>query len=239
MTLLRSTGSYALRPGLDGYPAATGNTVYEARNADTATPLDATVAVRATVSLSPVGDTTCHPTKTGSGVPKPCTVAFNASVSGDTSLAWSGCCAGSTGTTGSCSVNAIKDFTCTVDAAGSGGTTSASAIATGIDDPPEIYSTLCCSEPGQASKLCPPTVLTKNDRLACFSDGRNPYPSTSWPTCSVQASGACGAEPCDPNVFPPQFILDTSYVTGTCLVQLTLTDYWGKKATRTWAFTVQ
>jgi len=45
MTLLPSTGSYALRFGLDGYPTATGNTVYEGRIADTATPRGTTVTV--------------------------------------------------------------------------------------------------------------------------------------------------------------------------------------------------
>ena len=44
-TLLPSTGTYVLRPGLDGYPTATGNTVYEARNADTATPRETTVTM--------------------------------------------------------------------------------------------------------------------------------------------------------------------------------------------------
>ena len=45
ITLEPSTGSYALRPGLNGYPTATGNTVYEARNADTATPRETKVTV--------------------------------------------------------------------------------------------------------------------------------------------------------------------------------------------------
>ena len=45
ITLEPSTGSYTLQIGMSGYPAATGDIVYEARNADTATPREATVTV--------------------------------------------------------------------------------------------------------------------------------------------------------------------------------------------------
>ena len=117
-TLLPSTGSYVLRPGLDGYPTVTGDTVYEARNADTATPREATVTVQPkvtpnrppTVSVA-VSASTCHPVSKTS----PCSVTCTATASdpdGDTlNYAWSGCASG-TAAAATCTVSKLTAFTC-------------------------------------------------------------------------------------------------------------------------------
>ena len=62
ITLQPSTGSYALQTGQNGYPTATGNTVYEARNGDTATPLEATLTVNAAATPTPTATATPAPT---------------------------------------------------------------------------------------------------------------------------------------------------------------------------------
>jgi len=146
LVLRQSNDSYQLKPGT-GYPTAAGDTVYEAKNGDTATPLSTTVTMNPkatptpagppTVSLSPAGATSCHPKK-ASNVVTACSVGFNASATNYTSLDWSGCCAGSSGTTGNCQVNAIQGFTCSVTATGAGGTASANGTATGINSSPNI-----------------------------------------------------------------------------------------------------
>ena len=63
ITLQPSTGSYALQTGQNGYPTATGNTVYEARNGDTATPREATVTVNPAATPTPTATPapTCPP----------------------------------------------------------------------------------------------------------------------------------------------------------------------------------
>jgi hypothetical protein len=246
MTLLPSTGTYALQPGLNGYPTATGNTVYEARNADTATPLDVTVTVQAkptptappSVTLSAQnGITTCHPAKTVTSVTT-CMVTFNASGSGYTSLAWSGCCAGwSTGATGNCGVNAIADFTCTVKATGPGGTASASATAKGVDTAP-VADSLCC----QVGTACVTSLPTNTAWIACDAGFHYTEDDQNGQTaCSVQASGACAFVQTISCYAAAGFGYDvsTSAATGTCLMQVTLTDLWGTSSTRSWSFPVQ
>ena len=154
MILLPSTGSYALRTGLDGYPTATGNTVYEARNADTATPREATVTVNAaatptpapnrppTVSVAPSAST-CHPPSPTI----PCTVTCTAAASdpdGDAlSYAWSGCASGAAAAA-TCTVSKLKDFTCSVNVSdGRGGTATASATVTGTNLAPQEDTPYC------------------------------------------------------------------------------------------------
>jgi hypothetical protein len=152
-----STGSYQLRSGATGHPTVTGDTVYEAANGDLATRVYATVTVTAratptptstptpvatptpaaaTVNLTPVAGTTCHPQGNVAPAVGQCHVDFVASGSGYTALAWSGCCAGSSGTTAQCLVPKLKDYTCTVTATGASGNATANATATGVNAAP-------------------------------------------------------------------------------------------------------
>jgi hypothetical protein len=67
-----STGSYVLRPDLDGYPAATGATVYEATNGDAAPRLETTVTVLPRPTPTPTPAPTPTPVPTPTPLP-PCT----------------------------------------------------------------------------------------------------------------------------------------------------------------------
>ena len=136
-TLLPSTGSYVLRPGLDGYPTASGNTVFEARNADTATPRETavTVTAKATPTISLAGASSCYPVKAGNAG---CNVSVTATATNYSSIAWSGCCAGSSGTTGNCHVPDLNAYTCTASATGAGGSAQADKQVTGTNAAPVI-----------------------------------------------------------------------------------------------------
>jgi len=75
----------------------------------------------------------CHPH------PKhPCDVPFTATGENYDTLAWTGCCEGSSGTTGICIVEAVAEYACTVTAKGSGGSASDSAVVTGVNDEPQL-----------------------------------------------------------------------------------------------------
>lgn len=178
------------------------------------------------------GTTRCEPAKSAGGVVTPCTVPFRAAGRGFTSLAWSGCCAGSTGETGSCSVNALAAFSCTVTATGPNGTTSASATATGVDAGPLLDPRVCCTSNG--SRACLP-LLPTGASISC-DEGYRVAASKDLLTCSVQASGACQNAVCD---VAGGFSLQTSAAGGVCSVQETATDSWGKQATQSWRFPVK
>ena len=234
ITLQPSTGSYALQTGQNGYPTAAGNTVYEARNGDTATPREATVTVNPaatptpaapTVSLSPASGTTCHPKKNG-GVVTPCSVTFNASGTGYASLAWAGCCAGSTGTAGACHVNDITTtFTCTVTATGDGGTARANTTANGVNSPPTIGDKETYSLPtplplNTDNVLGYYTVLDPDgDGVACFHWAGS-YPCVSYDTCAMTSIG---------NTAKLRF--DVTSPAGFCTWWVQWQDEWGALAT--------
>jgi hypothetical protein len=218
-----STGSYQLRSGANGYPTATGETVYEAANGDLATRVYATVTVTAratptpaatpvpaapTLSLSPASGTTCHPKKM-SGVVTPCSVTFNASGTGYTSLAWSGCCAGSTGTTGTCRVDAIEGFTCSVTATGAGGTTRADGTANGTNAAPTIGAAEWYSQTIPLPRV------------------RNIYGYYNLDSCVVGPGAGQGQV---------RFDRDEPYVSsgGTCTWTITWEDGWGARTSRTY-----
>jgi hypothetical protein len=74
-----SEGSYTLRPDFNGYPTATGDTVYEATNGDVARRLYATVTVNPRPTATPSGTATPTPiptpTDTGARSPGTATLA--------------------------------------------------------------------------------------------------------------------------------------------------------------------
>jgi hypothetical protein len=53
LVLQPSSGSYQLKSGLAGYPTASGDTVYEAKNGGTATPLNMTVTLQPKATPTP------------------------------------------------------------------------------------------------------------------------------------------------------------------------------------------
>jgi len=227
-----SSGSYQVPPSSPGYPTGTGTVSYEAKNGDTATPIHTTVTVNPkatptpaaapTVSLSPTSGTTCHPIKR-SGVVTACSVNFNASGTGYTSLAWSGCCSGSTGTPGACRINDITStFTCTVTATGDGGTASANGTATGINSPPFLGSTPTYSP---SAPLPENTVVWANydandpdgDGYSCVRTRACGGPCGSIDTCSIVPSLTSQG----------QVRFDTGSSAGTCCWGVQWTDEWG------------
>jgi hypothetical protein len=74
-TLLSSAGSYQVQSGQPGYPTAYGATAYEAKNGDTATPLNTTV----TMNPKPTPAPTPRPTPTDTGANEPASAANVAS----------------------------------------------------------------------------------------------------------------------------------------------------------------
>jgi hypothetical protein len=149
LVLQPSSGSYQLKSGLAGYPTAAGDTVYEAKNGDTATPLSTTVTLQPKATPTPAPNrapsvsvaasaSTCHPQSPST----PCTVMCTATASdpdGDAlSYAWSGCASGG-GSSAACRVSNLTPFTCSVSVGdGRGGTASGSATVTGVNHGPGV-----------------------------------------------------------------------------------------------------
>jgi hypothetical protein len=67
-----SNGSYELRSGANGYPAATGSTTYEATNGDVAQRFTATVTVNPKATPTPTATATATATPTPTCVPANC-----------------------------------------------------------------------------------------------------------------------------------------------------------------------
>jgi hypothetical protein len=149
LVLQPSSGSYQLKSGLAGYPTAAGDTVYEAKNGDTATPVNTTVTLQPKATPTPTPNrapsvsvaasaSTCHPQTPST----PCTVTCTATASdpdGDAlSYAWSGCASGG-GSSAACRVSNLTPFTCSVSVSdGRGGTASGSATVTGVNRAPTV-----------------------------------------------------------------------------------------------------
>ena len=211
--------------GSPGYPTGTGDASYEAKNGDTATPVRATVTVNPkataaapTVSLSPASGTTCHPKKAG-GVVTPCTVGFSASATGYTSLDWSGCCSGSSGTTGNCQVNALQSFTCSVTATGPGGTASASGTASGVNSPPAIGGNVTYSaNPPPINSVVVANYDASDpdgDGISCVRTFAQGGPCGSYDTCGLVYYGVGKVR------------FDTNSPAGTCCWAVQWQDEWG------------
>jgi hypothetical protein len=236
MTLLPSTGSYALRPGLDGYPAATGNTVYEARNADTATPREATVTTKAklqvSVSASPDG---CHPQKWNS---KACTVTCAANATGGSggtsSYQWSGCASGA-GSTGTCSFTQPGSADCTVTVTdGQGRTASASKTVQGVNAAPGV-SNVCWKWSSYLPWGCIPNAISNGLMYVTWSptdDDPAPASSTTCTAASITPA-TCSVSPAVPagSACGSMAVLVANVASGTCTVAVTATDDWGASAT--------
>jgi len=149
ITLQPSNGSYQLKTGLVGYPTASGDTIYEAKNGDTATPFNTTVTMQPKATPTPAANRaptvsvaaaagTCHPRSPT----QPCTVTCTATANdadGDAlSYAWSGCASGG-GSSATCTVSNLTAFTCSVAVNdGRGGTASGSATVTGVNRAPSV-----------------------------------------------------------------------------------------------------
>ena len=204
-TLQPSTGSYALQTGQAGYPTATGNTVYEARNADTATPLEATLTVNPGLSTpgptpkpTPSGTATPTPapTPTPSGCPggcddhNPCTTDTCVGTTCQHSAANNGAvCSGTCGicSGGSCVDDASRcndSNPCTNDSC-SGGTCSNTAIR-------PCCGNGACESGEKCSCWQDCTGQTCNDGTACTHDDR----CLSNGTCAGTAYAHCPGTPC-------------------------------------------
>jgi len=241
---LASSGSHVLAAGKPGYPQRTGTVVYEAVVGDAAARSQTTVTVLAvatpeppsgppsgpdapTVSLSPVGATSCH------AHPDPdeaCRVEFEAAATRYTSISWAGCCAGSTGTTGSCAVTQLgANNACDVSVTGAGGTAEDSAIATGLNEPPsmEYHGHDPAGEPAGCDEEVTFHWLVQDDQL---TDAISPG---AWGSGSLDAGGRCVAERTEgPSAPHDEFrtIVRTTGGTGvgTCSVTARWTDPWGE-----------
>jgi hypothetical protein len=89
-----------------------------------------------TVRLEAVGDWRCHAHPDERYT---CRLEYTATATDYNTIGWGGCCAGSSGTTGTCAVTALgANNTCQVEVAGRGGSASASAVATGQNDRPRL-----------------------------------------------------------------------------------------------------
>jgi hypothetical protein len=260
-----STGSYQLRSGANGYPTGTGDTVYEAANGDLATRVYATVTVNAratptpaptptpaapptptptppatlTVTLSPAAGTTCHPTKKVSGAVVACQVPFVAGGTGYTSLAWSGCCAGSSGTTGNCSVNDITEFSCTATATGGGGSAMATATASGINAAPTIDpGSVCCTVGGGGCLAALPRNTELIDCSVNIADSDDAYETLG---CEQITAGVCSPYFCGGSTIHAifRFRVSTGDATGTCTVMARMTDPWTSSKQESWRLPVE
>ena len=218
-TLLPSTGSYVLRPGLDGYPTASGNTVLEARNADTATPREATVTVtaKATPTISLAGASSCYPVKAGNAG---CNVPVTATATNYSSIAWSGCCAGSSGTTGTCHVPDLNAYTCTASATGAGGSAQADKQVTGTNAAPIVASST--HNPGSAG--CDTDV--EFDFQITDEEGIYDCASYSATPCTI-TNIQCGPTSGDPKLVKIVVHTPTAhYGGGMCYVSFVARDVW-------------
>jgi len=230
IVLQPSTGSYALRPGLNGYPTVSGDTIYEAKNGDTATPLRTTVTMNPkrapTISLS--GASSCYPVHAGNAG---CNVQVTANASNYDSISWGGCCSGS-GTTANCHVSGLGSFTCTANATGSGGSAQASAQVTGINAAPTLPLSGIHRSPDTAD--CNTAVTF--DFTITDEEG------ISW--CpSVTPSGACvsvDSAECPVSGSPKVVRIRTrtwptpQTTFGHCYIDFKAQDVWGAEVAGSW-----
>jgi hypothetical protein len=227
---LPSSGSHVLRSGASGYPTATGAAAYEATIGDMAQRLETTVTVVSppmpmptpslpTVSIS--GGGSCHP----SSHEDPCPVQFSASGSDYTSLAWSGCCSGTTAES-ICVVDGIGTFTCSVTATGPGGTASASGTANGINDTPSCVADMVDPDPPLCCDLDATFSFTVHDDQQTGQTCRSV--SAAGGACYCPPSG-CSLTYCGPvgDDMGIEAKVKTGPATGRCVVKVEYTDVWG------------
>ena len=168
-----------------------GTTTVTAPGTPTPTPV-----ATPTVAVSISGPDTCYPYPS-------CGAAMTASGSGYTSLAWSGCCSGSAATS-TCDFTDLAPHTCTVTAAGPGGSATASRTVTGVNAAPQvtgldlaptscntnvIFQFTVTDEDKRAYQCLPPTITGAPcilNSVAC--------PSASDPSV-VEVSVNTGASP--------------------------------------------
>jgi hypothetical protein len=230
VTGLPSSGSQVLTSGAKGYPMATGAAVYEAAIGDAAKRLETTVTVnpRPTPSVSLSGEDSCHPRPS-----QPCEVALTAIATSYTSLSWTGCCAGSSGTDGRCKVRNLSTYTCTVTAIGDGGTASASRNVTGVNAAPVLVGD--CSPPYSYLPYdCSVTISCDvSDEDVASLD------CTHFPVGSQYCGVAHGGSYCVSETSTSgkrYFVLSTGTKEHDCNVtEIQVTDEWGATASTSFA----
>jgi hypothetical protein len=235
---LPSSGSRVMALGAAGYPRSEGAIVYEAMIGDVVVKREVTVAVNPVptptpeppiVTLSSASIDSCHPTLSSGNI-TPCTIPFTATASHYTGLAWAGCCAGSSGTSGTCSVNAIQAFTCSVTATGPGGSATANATVTGVNTGP-TQGAFAWLHNGVAVTTLPAGHSITDDAAIAFDVTDPDGDARQDMTCAVTGLSGCGWQgSC--HVHSTYYLrLSFTVVTGAtgtvCRFTVNVSDAWG------------
>jgi len=167
-----------------------------------------------TVGLS--GGGSCHPN---------CTRAFSANASGTAPLnySWDGCCSGSSGTSGTCTINGVQTFTCGVTVSNPYGSAYTSRTAEGINHPPSVTGGMVVELGGTQDYAFQATGY--------FNDPDGDPVHCNWGgSCSIsECSGggtSSGSQTCKV----------TGPVAGSCEESLYCTDNWGGSGSTTWTY---
>jgi hypothetical protein len=183
------------------------------------------------------GGGSCHPRRTFQGAVDPCERQFTANAhdpDGDhLTYAWSGCASG-TGTTATCSVDAIRTFTARVTVRdGRGESANASATATGVNLPPNVRVGGPTS-PALSNTFYPMAGNQPDD------PEEDADPNQLCDHASVTAHGPCRAVLADCGGVGDVFDVDITTLAGpgTCTLEARVSDPWGAVGTDRYVFDV-